>query len=340
MQAQGITLTEKQAQIYLGRFGSSMLDAGWALANGRDKLTEEFLSSFSSEYKYKDNSGKQHGYFTATNREYLDNKINLKPLFQSYGKDKLTQDYIKNIHKQNPNALADYNRGIKQGYIDSGKDAGKDPATIGKGILSIPGYIIKSVSSNELGPLDDPQMKSYYESLLRLQGRDYEAGRINEYDWATTQRLMWYQLPLMEAAGKLPPAVSSLYKDFKAGRITEAQLAARIKEQTIQNNFYRDGNTQINWTTGKSDDININFATHWEKHKHEFPNLNSAYDYSRYIENFVKSPPPQTLTKVRANGDRLYYQPQNNIFISIDKTGTPKTMFKPSKSIQYWNKQK
>lgn len=34
------------------------------------------------------------------------------------------------------------------------------------------------------------------------------------------------------------------------------------------------------------------------------------------------------------------YNPQSNIFISINKDGIPKTMFKPEAGINYWEKQK
>ena len=142
------------------------------------------------------------------------------------------------------------------------------------------------------------------------------------------------------SAGKGIPYLKGLHADFKAGKISKAEFAQKVKQAQIDNNFYRDGNTQTNWTQGKQNSIDTNFATHWEKHNHEFPNLNSAKDYFRYIENFIKSPPAGTLTKVRANGDKLYYSPQHNIFISIEKNGTPRTMFKPSKGMQYWEKQK
>lgn len=46
------------------------------------------------------------------------------------------------------------------------------------------------------------------------------------------------------------------------------------------------------------------------------------------------------LTKTRANGDSLMYNPDKNIFISITKDGSPRTMFKPENGLEYWEKQK
>ena len=58
------------------------------------------------------------------------------------------------------------------------------------------------------------------------------------------------------------------------------------------------------------------------------------------IHNFVRSPPEGTLIKVRKNGDTLYYNPKTNIFAIKNANGTPRTMYKPEKGMEYWNKQK
>ena len=71
----------------------------------------------------------------------------------------------------------------------------------------------------------------YIIALLRLQGRDYDAGRIYEYNHATQQRLMWYQLPVMELAGRIPSKLANKYKLYRAGKLSAAQLAAEIKKQ-------------------------------------------------------------------------------------------------------------
>ena len=74
--------------------------------------------------------------------------------------------------------------------------------------------------------------------------------------------------------------------------------------------------------------------------KNEFPEFQNSKQYVDAPLNFVRNPPKGTLTKVRKNGDTLYYNPSKNIFAIKNADGTPRTMFKPEKGLEYWNKQK
>ncbi|MCT4713479.1 VENN motif pre-toxin domain-containing protein [Enterobacteriaceae bacterium H18W14] len=93
------------------------------------------------------------------------------------------------------------------------------------------------------------------------------------------------------------------------------------------------------WTETKKDKPVTNAYGHWEKHKTEFPEYQNAKQYVDATHNFVTNPPVGTLTKTRANGDTLYYNPATNTFASKDINGVPRTMFKPQKGLEYWNKQ-
>ena len=53
----------------------------------------------------------------------------------------------------------------------------------------------------------------------------------------------------------------------------------------------------------------------------------------------MKNPPKGTLTKTRPNGGVLFYDPKTNTFGVQNASGAPKTMFRPSDGIEYWNKQ-
>lgn len=210
-----------------------MVDSEWAILHGRNELAEQFLSQNTSRFHYVDNFGASHQFFTATNHEYLDQDRNLKALFSAYT-DKNKNEINKFLHSiqiQNRNASTDFRRGMEQGYKDSSNDAHNDPKIIGKGIISLPRYVYDSSTSDEVGPLDDQQMETNRIALLRLQGRDYDAGRIYEYNHATRQRLMWYQLPVMELAGRIPSKLANKYKLYRAGKLSAAQLAAEIKKQ-------------------------------------------------------------------------------------------------------------
>ncbi|EOL7853918.1 hemagglutinin repeat-containing protein, partial [Escherichia coli] len=96
--------------------------------------------------------------------------------------------------------------------------------------------------------------------------------------------------------------------------------------------------TQI-WTETKKVEPVGNAYGHWTKHGKEFPEYQNAKQYVDAAHNFMTNPPPGTLTKTRPNGDTLYYNPVTNVFASKDINGVPRTMFKPEKGIEYWNKQ-
>ncbi|EEZ3910898.1 Contact-dependent inhibitor A, partial [Escherichia coli] len=96
--------------------------------------------------------------------------------------------------------------------------------------------------------------------------------------------------------------------------------------------------TQI-WTETKKVEPVGNAYGHWTKHGKEFPEYQNAKQYVDAAHNFMTNPPPGTLTKTRPKGDTLYYNPVTNVFASKDINGVPRTMFKPEKGIEYWNKQ-
>ena len=227
----GLNLTPREAQIQLDRAAAAMVDSEWAILHGRNELAEQFLSQNTSRFHYLDNFGASHQFFTATNREYLDSDRNLKALFSAYTDKNEINKFLHSIRIENRNASTDFRRGMEQGYKDSSNDAHNDPKIIGKGIISLPRYVYDSSTSDEVGPLDDQQMETNRIALLRLQGRDYDAGRIYEYNHATRQRLMWYQLPVMELAGRIPSKLANKYKLYRAGKLSAAQLAAEIKKQ-------------------------------------------------------------------------------------------------------------
>ncbi len=82
-----------------------------------------------------------------------------------------------------------------------------------------------------------------------------------------------------------------------------------------------------------------NLTRHWEKHKAEFPNFKTEKEYGDYALNFFQYPPQGTLFKRNQNGDYLFYYQKFNIFGVTTKDGVPKTLFRPSAGINYWNRQ-
>ncbi len=82
-----------------------------------------------------------------------------------------------------------------------------------------------------------------------------------------------------------------------------------------------------------------NLERHWEKHGSEFPEFHSAQEYGDAALNFFQNPPQGTLTKVRSDGEKLFYHPPSNTFGVTAPDGTPKTLFRPSGRMNYWNRQ-
>ena len=93
------------------------------------------------------------------------------------------------------------------------------------------------------------------------------------------------------------------------------------------------------WSWTKSKTSVENAFGHWKKHGSEFPQYQNAKKYTEGARKFMENPPNGTLTKTRANGDKLFYDPKTNTFGSQKPSGVPKTMFKPDEGIKYWEKQ-
>ncbi|MBO1111680.1 VENN motif pre-toxin domain-containing protein [Bordetella petrii] len=100
------------------------------------------------------------------------------------------------------------------------------------------------------------------------------------------------------------------------------------------------GNALIgDWSATKKLTSPENALAHWTKHGSEFPEYSNASQYIEGAQNFVSNPPTNVLTKTRANGDMLLYDPASNIFAVKASDGAPRTMFRPTDGVNYWNKQ-
>lgn len=93
------------------------------------------------------------------------------------------------------------------------------------------------------------------------------------------------------------------------------------------------------WSATRQKTAVENALGHWNKHKSEFPTLNNALQYATAAKKFIDTPPTGTLTKTRSNGEKIFYNPKTNIFVSSTSDGIPKTMFKPKQGMDYWKNQ-
>ena len=67
---------------------------------------------------------------------------------------------------------------------------------------------------------------------------------------------------------------------------------------------------------------------------------NTVDAYVDKAHAFVGDPPKGTLRHTRSNGDKLFYDPNGNVFAVATSAGAPRTMFKPDDGMAYWEKQK
>lgn len=81
-----------------------------------------------------------------------------------------------------------------------------------------------------------------------------------------------------------------------------------------------------------------NALGHWNKHKADFPELVNSTQYVEAAHTAVTHPPSGAFTKARGR-DTLFYDPTTNTFSVKGADGSPKTMFRPTDGINYWNKQ-
>jgi hypothetical protein len=234
----GRTLSLEDAGRDLDRYGAAMDDSQWSQINGRDANTEAFIKAEaeSAKLSYVDNNGDRHLGFSVTREEYSNEFINLKALFDDYKPGNDIAKYLNSNFNQadQVNSQQRFRDGQQAGYKAAGDEANiaSDAWGVVKGVVQLPGHVIDSIKSDEVGPIDSQRMQSKYQALLKIQGRYEEAGFIYEKDWATTQRMMLVGLPVSELGlaglGKLGGVVKGL--SGGAGKVeADALTAARVE---------------------------------------------------------------------------------------------------------------
>ncbi|GME30529.1 MULTISPECIES: VENN motif pre-toxin domain-containing protein [unclassified Pantoea] len=128
-----------------------------------------------------------------------------------------------------------------------------------------------------------------------------------------------------DAAGKVIKAAETA---LKKGDVAEA---SRLINEGSQQISAKAKDVQI-WTETKKKEPVSNAYGHWDKHKQEFPELQNSKQYVEATHSFVNNPPPGTLSKVRSNGETVFYNPKTNTFAVKTADGVPKTMFRPDPS--------
>lgn len=81
-----------------------------------------------------------------------------------------------------------------------------------------------------------------------------------------------------------------------------------------------------------------NAAYQFEQHAQELE-AKDLEDFLAKAHRFVNDPPTGAKSLVRANGDRLYYDPKSGLFGVAREDGAPRTVFKPRDGEAYWAQQ-
>ena len=86
------------------------------------------------------------------------------------------------------------------------------------------------------------------------------------------------------------------------------------------------------WTSTKNRSRAGNAYRHFRDHGADFGARN-ALEYVRMAQDFLRNPPPGTLTRTRPNGDVVRYNPHSDTFGVMDSSGAPRTMYIPDPAI-------
>ena len=93
------------------------------------------------------------------------------------------------------------------------------------------------------------------------------------------------------------------------------------------------------WSENRSHTAQENAEYHFERAGNDL-GAKTLDDFLTKVHRFCDQPPAGTQSLTRANGDRLLFDPKSNIFAVVTRDGAPRTVFKPSDGLAYWNEQK
>jgi len=93
------------------------------------------------------------------------------------------------------------------------------------------------------------------------------------------------------------------------------------------------------WAANRKHSAEENAEFQFGKNGGDF-GASSETDYVAKAHAFIERPPHDVQTLARDNGDKLMYDPKENVFVVVASTGAPRTMFKPKEGVAYWAQQK
>ncbi|OOS01767.1 hypothetical protein SAMN02745664_12611 [Moraxella cuniculi DSM 21768] len=183
-------------------------------------------------YIWSKMNDKERKAFNANSDEYYNPKINLRQLFDEI-EDVKIQRAIEILYvPANPQvAHGDFVLGGQLGANQANAEASikKDFLNLIPNPKLIFQYAKGSLTSNEVGLYDDKVMQTYYENLLRIQGKYKDLGYIQGKDWNETQKQIGASGVLLPVGG----AASSVVRTIK---IVDKPVNSPGKFDTIDQN--------------------------------------------------------------------------------------------------------
>lgn len=116
--------------------------------------------------------------------------------------------------------------------------------------------------------------------------------------------------------------------------ITTEPITEILSEETTE--IFTDDNNYVEYHFRNEKLLN----QHFQKHGGEFSEFNylTAQDYEKGASDVINN--PEALFKVEAeDGDGVYYIEQSNEFVILSTDGYIRTYFRPTRGIDYFNKQ-
>jgi len=165
------------------------------------------------------------------------------------------------------------------------------------------------VGSRIMGMLAVDESNAVYQSFRSKTTMGLEIGSLVAGGYGTVKGVIGFS-----KLARMPLQTSRLIK-------TESIIAKNIS------------NSNKIWSSTKKRTSVQNAYRHWKDHGHEFPSLQNSKQYVEAARDFIHTPSPNTLTKVRPNGDIVFYDPSTNTFAVMNQQGLPRSMYKPDPSI-------
>lgn len=170
-------------------------------------------------------------------------------------------------------------------------------------------------------------------SALRTEAR--ECGTTDSIDGFTPPSNMGSGAP-PSGTGSKPPSGARSTPPPAAPKETTPKATPKSPENHGRSYPEPPKDWKPTWSNGKPGNPRNNAIGHFDKHGKEFPGIKTPQQYVDAATKFFKNPPPGTRRLVRNNGDVLLYDPATNTFLTADRAGNIKTMFKPATHMDYW----